>query len=101
MRTSLPIIFTVVTGIAGPGLASPDACGERDGVIDRLQHVFGEERTGGGLQGEHGLVEVFASSETGSWTILLTRPDGRACLVAAGATWHTVPAVKQVAAEPA
>lgn len=30
------------------------------------------------------VVEVFASLETGTWTITITRPDGLTCLAASG-----------------
>ena len=33
-------------------------------------------------------MEVYASEKTGSWTILLTKPDGVACLVASGGMWE-------------
>jgi hypothetical protein len=34
------------------------------------------------------VVEVYASSETGSWTIVVTRPGGPTCLVAAGQSFQ-------------
>ena len=37
---------------------------------------------------DDGLVEVYASEETGTWTILMTRPDGTTCLLAAGQRWE-------------
>ena len=30
------------------------------------------------------MVEIYASDASGSWTILVTRPDGAACIVASG-----------------
>jgi hypothetical protein len=36
------------------------------------------------------IIEVFASDETGSWTITITSPDGTTCLVAAGQFWENL-----------
>ena len=34
------------------------------------------------------MIEVYSSDETGTWTILVTRPDGTSCLLAAGQRWE-------------
>ena len=58
-------------------------CGPRDAVSAHLAERYGETRRSTGLA-QNTVVEVYASSETGSWTIAITTPDGRMCLVAAG-----------------
>lgn len=63
-------------------------CAERARVVERLAERFGETRKSMGLNQVNGLVEVFASDDTGSWTILLTRPDGTSCLLASGELWE-------------
>jgi len=67
------------------------ACGQRDAVVERLRTGYGEERTGAGLNSSRGIIEVYASQRTGTWTILLTLPDGRSCLIAAGESWQAGP----------
>ena len=37
-----------------------------------------------GLGANNQVIEVFASSETGTWTITVTTPAGVTCLVASG-----------------
>lgn len=60
-------------------------CGERKAVIAALTERHGERRQAIGLGRDgSGVVEFYASPETGSWTILFTRPDGITCLIAAG-----------------
>ena len=44
-----------------------------------------------GLQRGSAVVEVYASGDTGSWTILLSTPNGLACLLAAGQNWAPTP----------
>ena len=37
-----------------------------------------------GIGANNAIVEVFASDQTGSWTITVTAPGGLTCLVASG-----------------
>lgn len=59
-------------------------CGPRDAVIDRLAAGYGETRQSIGVGANNAVVEVFASEETGTWTITVTTPNGMTCLVASG-----------------
>lgn len=52
----------------------------REALLDRYHEV----PVSIGLQTDGQLVQVFASAETGTWTILMTRPDGVACILSAG-----------------
>ncbi len=63
------------------------ACAPRADIIAQLQKKYGETRRGAGLQNRGAVTEVFASAATGTWTIIVTRPDGVACAVAAGEAW--------------
>lgn len=69
--------------------AQPRTCAERNSVVDRLEKRFGEVRQAVGLNRQNGVIELFASADTGTWTILLTSPDGVSCLIASGDTWQT------------
>lgn len=64
------------------------ACASRNAVVERLEQRFGEVRQAVGLNRENGLIEFFAAADTGTWTILLTRPDGVSCLIASGDTFE-------------
>lgn len=68
----------------------PPACSERDKLISHLSKAYGEKRQGAGLQSSTGLMELYVSEE-GSWTLLLTRPDGTSCPVAVGEQWRDDP----------
>ena len=59
-------------------------------VVARLAEGYGETRQSMGLGANNAVVEVFASQETGSWTITLTMPGGPTCLVASGQAFETV-----------
>ena len=66
-------------------------CGKRTDMIQQLGEKYGETRRSLGLAGARGVVELYASEETGSWTILLTSPQGTACMMAAGEAFQIEP----------
>ena len=59
-------------------------CAPREAVVDRLASKYREARQSMGLGANNQVIEVFASSETGTWTITVTMPNGVTCLVASG-----------------
>jgi len=65
-------------------------CGLRAAVVEKLAEGYGETRQSVGLGSNNSVVEVFASTETGSWTITVTMPGGLTCLVASGQSFETV-----------
>ncbi|MCX7567228.1 hypothetical protein OS189_12825 [Sulfitobacter sp. F26169L] len=69
---------------------APRKCGPRAVFVDRLAQGYGETRQSVGIAVNNAMVEVFASAETGSWTILFTTPEGVTCLVASGQSFETV-----------
>ena len=84
--TFAALVAACATLAAWPAPAAP-ACGPRGALIERLAERFGETRRAMGLAAA-GAMEVFANAETGTWTITVTRPDGRMCLVASGRHWE-------------
>ncbi len=82
-----PLITLAVAGLPATSLAQTN-CDERDIVIDKLASGYGEAFTGGGLQSTSRIIEVWTSAEDGTWTILMTMPDGRSCVMAAGTNWR-------------
>jgi len=65
-------------------------CGPRDAVVERMATGYGETRQSVGIGSNNAMVEVFASDETGSWTILVTQANGLSCLVASGQSFEEV-----------
>lgn len=98
-RTMKRAIFAtlVSVGIAAaysvPASAQGASCAERNLIVDRLSTKYGETRQSAGLNQNNGMVEVFASDQTGTWTILVTMPNGMSCLMAAGKAWQGEAAV--------
>ncbi len=66
------------------------SCAPRDAVMVQLAARYGETRQAIGLGSNGNAFETFANTETGSWTIIITRPTGISCLVAAGQSFAIV-----------
>lgn len=77
--------------LLAPPAAAQDACADRDLVAARLFGGYGERRIASGLASHGGLVELYRAG-SGSWTLLIVRPNGLACLIAAGEAWQSDPA---------
>lgn len=65
-------------------------CADRAQVVNRLSDGYGETRQSMGIGRNNTVVEVFASEETGSWTITVTLPNGMTCLLASGQAYESL-----------
>ncbi|WP_417728555.1 hypothetical protein [Roseovarius sp.] len=88
-------LFSAAVIFGAAALAPPEAaqaqamtCLPRVDLIERLAGRYNEHLTGGGMQSPQQLLEVWASDQTGSFTVFVTRPDGVSCVVATGQHWH-------------
>ncbi|QDL92559.1 hypothetical protein FDP22_12660 [Paroceanicella profunda] len=88
VATSALLLALGLSLMPGPTLAQGMACGDRTAIVQRLAEKYGEARRGIGLQRDAGVLEVYASDATGTFTIIITMPSGKACLVAAGDGWE-------------
>jgi hypothetical protein len=70
--------------------ANADQCGPRAAVLAALENSYGEGRRGIGMAGAQTVVEIFANSQTGTWTVIATRPDGVTCLLASGTDFEAL-----------
>lgn len=82
----------VLSAAAERASASTDRnCSTRANVLKQLSHKYSESPTAVGLAQNGGIIEVLTSNEGGTWTIIITMPDGTSCMVAAGEDWETLP----------
>ncbi len=65
-------------------------CGQRDSIVQRLAQKYGESRQALGLGTQGAVVEIFASEDSGSWTITVTLPTGATCLLATGQAFEAL-----------
>jgi hypothetical protein len=59
-------------------------CAPRDAIAESLTGKYGESLQSAGVGGNGSLVEMWANTATGTWTITVTAPGGPTCMVAAG-----------------
>ena len=70
-------------------------CGSRADFIKALSDKYQETGKALGIAGQVNLVEIFAS-KAGTWTILVTTPQGKSCIIAAGSSWEDLPPSKNL-----
>ena len=83
-RDLFALSFGFVVLIAATTMAQAATCGDHATIVRALADRYGETRRAIGLSGGNAVIEIFASDETGTWTIALTRAGGPTCLVASG-----------------
>lgn len=64
-------------------------CGEHPEVVKNLGQKYSEKPVSMGLGNNGSMIEIFASKK-GTFTIVVTRPDGKSCLVATGESWESI-----------
>jgi hypothetical protein len=70
--------------------AAPAAvCGERAKFLAHLGRSHGEAPSAMGVTATGRVLEVLTSA-SGTWTIIITHPNGITCMVTAGQAWEDV-----------
>ena len=80
---------------------SAPQCDSRETVTALLADRYGETRRAIGIAGQSAVMELFAAEATGTWTITVTLPDGRMCLMASGTNYETVTEALPAGGDPA
>ncbi len=65
-------------------------CGDRDAIVASLEKTYSEAPVSVGLASNGAIIEIFASP-TGTFTIIVTQPNGLTCVMAAGEYWEDLP----------
>lgn len=86
-RWLLPLLALLIA-LHGAPAAAQMACGTRADMVRHLEDEYGETRRGFGLAGPMVAFEVWANSETGTWTLLRTHPNGVSCFLTGGEGWQ-------------
>jgi hypothetical protein len=84
----LRALMTASLLLSAGSAAAQSVCAPRDQIVQRLAEKYGETRKGYGLQNAKVIVELYASEETGTWTLIATRSDGMSCAMAVGKAWR-------------
>ncbi len=90
MKLTSALLVAAAMAIPAAAHAQGQNCGNRELVVERLTTKYGESRQSIGMAPQGRVVEVFASNETGTWTITVTMPNGITCLVASGQSFENL-----------
>ena len=75
-------------------------CSTRTNILNKLSSQHGENPVAMGLAANGSMLEVLASND-GTWTILITSPNGTSCVVAVGDSWEALKVNKAAEGGPA
>lgn len=76
---------------------APAACAAHAEIERQLERKFAERRIALALTEKGSLVEVYASPDGATWTVVVTLVDGRSCVLLAGQDWYDA---RPIALEP-
>ncbi len=90
MRIISSLIAASALFLSASPAISEQFCAPRDRAVIQLEKQFGEMVSGRGLA-ENGnrMIELLVS-EKGSWTVLISDPNGRSCLFASGENFQAI-----------
>jgi len=70
------------------GVQAQTVCTSYERILERFKLKFNEVPVAQGLH-RNGVIEIL-SSDTGTWSMILTYPDGKSCLVSSGEFWEVI-----------
>ncbi len=73
------------------GAAQQVPCKQRHDVLGHLAQKYQELPVAVGVTNRGGLVDVLSSGDGKTWTIIISSPNGEACMVATGEGWRALP----------
>jgi len=86
---ALAIALALLLDIASEANAqAPAPCTTRTRMIEKLGSRYAETPIAMGLASNGGLVELLASTDGTTWTVIVTNPSGLSCILAAGESWQ-------------
>ena len=98
----MKIIFSLIAAaalfISASSANAEQVCAPRGSAVVELEKQFEEKIFGRGLAANgKRMLELFVSA-TGSWTVLVSDPTGRSCVMVSGDNWQ---GIKQLVGNPA
>ncbi len=84
------LVLIIGSSLFGPAASAQPVCGTHNAVSDNLKKSYAEAPVSMGVTMGGGVIEVYASAE-GTWTLVITQPNGLSCLIAAGQDWEELP----------
>ncbi len=86
-----PALIAALIAASAGGAAQQVPCNKRGDVLGHLARKYQELTVAVGVTNRGGLIEVLSSGDGKTWTIIISSPNGQACMVAAGEGWRALP----------
>ena len=80
-------LAALVAALPAAAAAQQMVCAPYPRVVESLGGTFGELPRFRALDKRGGLMMALANAKTTTWTMIVVRPDGVACVVGAGEGW--------------
>ena len=91
-----------VVGASAAGANTPAPCQERSAVLAKLAKDYSETPVAIGMASNGGVLEVLAANaDAGTFTIIVTMPNGIACMLASGQHFEMLPSTSAALGDPA
>jgi len=93
MRKISQAIYNLAIGtvLLASGAANAEQnCAPRELALAQLEKRFDEHVVGRGIAPSGKVMFELFVSEAGSWTMLVSDPEGRSCFVVVGEDWHQI-----------
>ena len=84
------LVLIIGSSLFAPAASAQPVCGSHGTVSDKLKESYAEAPVSMGVTLGGGVIEVYASPK-GTWTLVITQPNGVSCLIAAGQDWEELP----------
>jgi len=86
------LALAVLLGAKAATAAGPTApvCASYEAISKQLEKKYTEVPVGRGLVDGNKLMQLFASADGATWTVVVVRADGVSCIAAAGEHWQDV-----------
>jgi hypothetical protein len=91
MRIALAAALVALSLPAAAQESAGLQCHDAQAIAKALDEKYHEAPVGLGLESAGNLVQVYASEDGETWTIVATMPTGVSCIVAAGTRWEALP----------
>ena len=85
------LAFVAAVLLSGAAARGQDRCMTHDEAVTWLETQFAEQAIGRGLAADgRAMFEVFVGPK-GTWTLLVSTPEGGSCIIADGLDWQQLP----------
>lgn len=87
---SLTAAAAAIFFLASPAAGQSIPCSDRATALKFLADKYDEEPVARGLTNRGHMIELLASKDGDTWTLMVSQPNDVACLIAAGEGWRPV-----------